>query len=94
MEKVIFNYKDLALASYLIVNGNKFVGIKISYVKRFNEFKIFIQVEGEKEQLNLMKNYYEENKLKINKTKSVLDMIGVLMDKVERSLKNKEGGCA
>lgn len=90
MEKVRFDYKDLALASYLIINGNKFVGTKITYVKRFNEFKIFVQVEGIKDQLNSMKDFYEENKLRINKRKDVSDMIIVLADIVEKSLKNKE----
>lgn len=90
MEKVIYDFKDLGLASYLIVNGNKFMGVNLKYIKRFNEFKIFIQIEGYKEQLNTMKSYYDENKFKILKTKSVVDMIEVLSDKVERSLKNKE----
>ena len=91
MEKVIYNYKDLGLASYLIVNGNNFVGVDVKYIKKFNEFKIFIKVEGYKEQLTSMRKYYDENKIKINKTKSVIDMISVLADNVERSLKNKEG---
>ena len=90
MEKVIYDFKDLGLASYLIVNGNKFMGVNLKYIKRFNEFKIFIQIEGCKEQLNTMKSYYNKNKFKILKTKSVVDMIEVLSDKVERSLKNKE----
>lgn len=90
MEKVIYDFKDLGLASYLIVNGNEFVGVNIKYVKRFNEFKIFIQIEGEKEQLNKMKIYYEENRIQILKSKSILDMIATLSDKVKRSLKNKE----
>lgn len=91
MEKVIYNYKDLGLASYLIVNGNSFVGVDVKYVKRFNEFKIFIKVEGYKDQLNSMRVYYDENKININKTKSVMDMVIVLADKVEKSLKNEEG---
>lgn len=90
MEKVVYDFKDLGLASYLIVNGNKFIGVNIKYVKRFNEFKIFIQIEGEKEQLNKMKIYYEENRIQILKSKSILDMIATLSDKVKRSLKNKE----
>lgn len=91
MEKVIYDFRDLGLAAYLIVNGNKFVGVNLKYVKRFNEFKIFIQIEGSKEQLKSMREFYEENKLNINKSKSISDMIIVLTDKVERSLKNEEG---
>lgn len=90
MENVVYDFKDLGLASYLIINGSKFVGVNLKYVKRFNEFKIFIQVEGNKNQLSEMKSYYEENKIKIIKTKSIIDMIEVLTDKVERSLKNEE----
>jgi len=88
--KTVFSYKDLGLASYIITNGNDFKGIEIKYSKRFNEFKIYVQVEGEKEQLIKMKNYYEENKIMINKTKIIQDMIIVLSDKVERILKNEE----
>jgi len=88
--KTVFSYKDLGLASYIITNGNGFKGIEIKYSKRFNEFKIYVQVEGEKEQLIKMKNYYEENKIMINKTKTIQDMIVVLSDRVERILKNEE----
>lgn len=88
--KTVFSYKDLGLASYLIVNGNEFKGVEIKYSKRFNEFKIYVQVEGLKEQLIKMKDYYEDNKIQINKNNSIQNMIVVLSDRVERILKNEE----
>jgi hypothetical protein len=88
--KTVFSYKDLGLASYLLVNGNDFKGVEIKYSKRFNEFKIYVQIEGLKEQLIKMKDYYEQNKIQINKTKSIQDMLVVLSDRVERILKNEE----
>lgn len=90
MEKVIYDFKDLGLASYLIVNGGSFAGIQIKYVKRFNEFKIFVRIEGEKEHLLKMRDYYEENKIQILKTKTIINMVNELSDRVERTLKNKE----
>jgi hypothetical protein len=88
--KTIFSYKDLGLASYLLVNGNEFKGVEIKYSKRFNEFKIYVKIEGLKEQLIKMKDYYEQNKIQINKTKSIQDMLVVLSDRVERILKKEE----
>lgn len=88
--KSIFSYKDLGLASYLLVNGNEFKGVEVKYSKRFNEFKIYVKIEGLKEQLIKMKDYYKQNKIQINKTKSIQDMLIVLSDRVERILKNEE----
>lgn len=90
MEKVIYDFKDLGLASYLIANGGKFKGTKIKYIKRFNEFKIFICVEGYKEHLIRMRDYYEENKIQILKSKTIIDMVNDLSCRVERNLKNEE----
>lgn len=91
MEKVIFSYKDLGLIAYLIVNGNEFKGYELKLSKKFNEYKLYGLVEGYKEQLISMTNYYNENKLLILKTKTIKDTITTLSEKVEISLKNKEG---
>lgn len=90
MEKVVYDFKDLGLASYLCVNGGTFKGIKVRYVKRFNEFKIFVCIEGYKEHLVRMRDYYEENKIQILKSKTVIDMVNDLSCRVERILKNEE----
>lgn len=90
MEKVIYDFKDLGLASYLILNGNQYKGVNVKYVKRFNEFKIFIRIEGYKEQINSMKMFYEDNKIQILKSKTMSNKIDELYELVERSLKNKE----
>ncbi|WP_133014887.1 hypothetical protein [Clostridium cuniculi] len=90
MEKVIYDFKDLGLASYLIANGGSFKGIQIKYVKRFNEFKIFVRIEGEKDYLLKMRDYYEENKIQILKSKTIISMVNKLSDRVERILKNEE----
>lgn len=83
MEKVIYSYKDLGLASYLIVNGNEFKGIKLKFSKRFNEFKVYVDIEGTKDNLLAMKDYYEENKFSLLKTKSVNDQLSKIVKLIE-----------
>jgi hypothetical protein len=78
MNKVQFDYKDFALASYLIVKGNKFTGIETRFVKRFNEFKVFVKIEGNKEDLLSLQEQYEDNKLKILKDNEIKKKINEL----------------
>lgn len=89
-KKVIFDYKDLGLASYLILNGNSFEGINIKFSKRFNEFKIYIQICGYKNQLIKMNEYYEENKIQILKSENIKNKIDELTSEVKKKLKNEE----
>ena len=59
--KVIYEFKDLALASFLILKGNKFKGVILRYAKHFQEYKVYIKIEGVKEELIQLQKDYNEN---------------------------------
>jgi hypothetical protein len=73
--KVIYDYKDLALAGFLILKGNEFKGAKLKYVKHFQEFKVDIQIEGIKEELIQLRKDYEENKYELIKDRLLNEVI-------------------
>ena len=78
MELVQFDYKDFGLASYLIVNGNEFKGIGVRFIKRFNEFKTYATIQGDKQNLILLQREYENNKSKILKDEIIINHIDKL----------------
>ena len=75
MELVQFDYKDFGLASYLIVNGNEFKGIDVRFIKRFNEVKTYVSVQGDKQNLITLQKEYENNKSKILKDENINNQI-------------------
>ena len=84
--KVIYEFKDLALASFLILKGNQFKGVKLRYAKHFQEYKVYIQVEGIKEELIQLQKYYIENKYELVKDRLLNEVIYNLRREVEYKL--------
>lgn len=82
MEEVQFEYRDFGLASYLITKGNEFKGIDIRFAKRFNEFKVYVKVQGEKKTLVMLQEVYENNKVKILKDENITNKINELVKEV------------
>lgn len=83
MEEIQFEYRDFGLASYLITKGNEFKGIEVRFVKRFNEFKVYAKVQGEKKMLVMLQEVYENNKAKILKDKNIINKINELVQEVK-----------
>lgn len=84
MEKVVFEYKDLGLASYILLNGGNYCGKRLSFNKKFKEYKLYIKIVGNKEELIRLKNYYDNNKITINKKSDVINKINELKYIIEK----------
>ena len=83
MEEVQFEYRDFGLASYLITKGSEFKGMEVRFVKKFNEFKVYVKIQGEKKMLVMFQEVYENNKVKILKDKNIINKINELVQEVK-----------
>lgn len=85
--KVNFEFKDVALASYILLNGGEYNGYNLKYCKKFNEYKLYIIVNGYKDKMIELQNKYNNNKIKINKDINIINKINEIRNKVSISSK-------